>query len=155
MVSRSRARVCVHGTVWKRSRTRFSRRYGTDAQRKLGTDAGKLLARRAAVAAVAVAAAMPAQRRRSRRRRRPRRVGAGARRSPIIGYLKMPLDCFSSSSGGGGPAYPPPKYFVTRARRRPSYPAHETRTLDVVDVCIIYIYNIYMWLYCYTRLGFF
>lgn len=43
----------------KRSRTRFSRRrHGTDAQRKLGTDAGKLLARRAVVVVVAAAASV-------------------------------------------------------------------------------------------------
>lgn len=30
------------------------------------------------------------------------RVGAGAGRSPIIGYLKMPSDYFSPVSSGGG-----------------------------------------------------
>lgn len=42
------------------ARTRLSRRHGTDAQRKLGTDAGKLLARRATMVAVVVAAAAAA-----------------------------------------------------------------------------------------------
>lgn len=86
------------------TRTRFSRRHGTDAQRKLGTDAGKLLASSSRYdgggggsGSGGDAAERRRRRRCRRRRRRSRRVGAGAGRSPIIGYLKMPSDCFSSS----------------------------------------------------------